>query len=133
MNSEPATPNNEEPAQLTVLETTDLSPLDSKKPRPHDKIARLPKVLRDQINDMLADFSPASLKRKLGEDPLKYARFLNVFARLTREIVNLKKHREQGAKAATAQLQQLDKKRPWNDVEREGFLDRADDLFNFKS
>src|SRR5437660_1685386 len=72
MNSEPATPNNEEPAQLTVLETTDLSPLDSKKPRPHDKIARLPKVLRDQVNAMLDDGIPYNLiiaKLQQSTDP----------------------------------------------------------------
>ncbi len=218
MSAEPAIPNTEEPAQLTVLETSDLAALTSKKPRPHDKIARLPKVLRDQVNamlddgipynlivtrlqqstdpplpypisemnisrwkdggyqrhlarqerfayvtenreaalemaaadtttlpegalqiiashyyDILSDFSPASVKQKLAEDPLKYTRFLNVFARLTREIVNLKKHRDQGAKTASAELKPLDKSRPWNDIEREGFLDRADDLFNLKS
>jgi len=61
MSAEPAIPNTEEPAQLTVLETSDLAALTSKKPRPHDKIARLPKVLRDQVNAMLDDGIPYNL------------------------------------------------------------------------
>src|SRR5437764_8609559 len=61
MNPEPAIPNNEEPAQLTVLETSDLASLGPKKPRPHDKVARLPKILRDQVNALLDDGIPYNL------------------------------------------------------------------------
>jgi hypothetical protein len=50
------------------------------------------------------------------EDPLKYTRFLNVFARLTREILLLKKHRAESAKAASTQLKQLDHNRELNEA-----------------
>src|SRR6266480_1910598 len=187
MNSEPVVPTREDPSQLTLLDLSDLVPLGPKKVRPHDKIARLPKVLRDLINsmlddgvayraiverlqqstdpplpypisemdisrwknggyqrylaqqerlayvtqsreaaeemaaadtttlpegalqiiasqyyDILVDFSPELLKQMLAQDPLKYSRFLNVFARLVREIVHLKKYREQACNAALA-------------------------------
>jgi hypothetical protein len=51
-------------------------------------------MLSSQYFDIIGDFSTSALKEKLQDDPLKYSRFLNVFARLTREIVNLKKRRE---------------------------------------
>src|SRR5436190_800685 len=55
MNSQPVVPTLEDPSQLTLLDLSDLVPLGPKKVRPHDKIARLPKVLRDLINSMLDD------------------------------------------------------------------------------
>jgi len=48
-------------------------------------------------------FSPDGLKQKLAEDPQVYP-FLNVFARLVREILNLKKHRQASAKEAALEL-----------------------------
>src|ERR1043166_9470489 len=65
-------------------------------------------IIASQYFQFVNDFSPESLKQKLAEDPLRYTRFLNVFARLVREIVHLKKHRQDCARAAAAQLKELD-------------------------
>ncbi len=51
-------------------------------------------IIAAQYYELLADFSPDGLKEKLAEDPLKHSRFLNVFARLAREILTMRKHRE---------------------------------------
>jgi hypothetical protein len=59
-------------------------------------------VIASQCFEVLADFSPAAIKQKLAEDPLKYTSFLHVFARITREIVHLEKFQEARA-AAEAQ------------------------------
>ena len=85
-------------------------------------------IIASQYYELLGDFSPESLKEKLAEDPLKYTRFLNVFARLTREILNLKKHREVSAKAAALELKRLDPKRELNDREDEILSDTMDDF-----
>jgi hypothetical protein len=89
-------------------------------------------IIASQYYDVLGDFSPEPLKQKLADDPIKYTRFVNAFARLTREILILKKHRAESAQAVT-KLQRRDPNREFNEVERDGWLDRADDLFNFKS
>jgi len=57
-------------------------------------------IIASQYFEFLADFSPAALKEKLVEDPLKYTRFLNVFARLVREIVHMRKYRDAIVKAS---------------------------------
>jgi hypothetical protein len=56
-------------------------------------------VIASQCFEVLADFSPAAVKQKLAEDPLKYTSFLHVFARLTREIVHLEKFQDARAAA----------------------------------
>ena len=86
-------------------------------------------IIASQYYEFLGDFSPESLKQKLLEDPLKYTRFLNVFARLVREILNLKKYREASAKAAAAELKRLDPNRELNGSEDQILSDRSDDFF----
>jgi hypothetical protein len=86
-------------------------------------------IIASQYYEFLGDFSPESLKQKLGEDPLKYTRFLNVFARLVREIVHLRKYRDDAAKTAAAELKKLDPKRDFSDRENEIVTDRMDDFF----
>src|SRR5437867_1826591 len=73
-------------------------------------------IIASQYYEFLGDFSPESLKQQLSEDPLKYTRFLNVFARLVREIVHLKKHRQESARAAV-QLEKLNVDRDLSDNE----------------
>jgi hypothetical protein len=86
-------------------------------------------IIASQYYDLLGDFSAQPLKQKLGEDPLKYTRFLNVFARLAREILNLKKYREASAKAAALELKRLDPDRELTDREDQILTDRMDDFF----
>jgi len=57
-------------------------------------------IIANQYFEVLGDFSPAAMKQKLAEDPLKYTRFLNSFARLVREIVHLRKHRDAQTRSA---------------------------------
>ena len=85
-------------------------------------------IIASQYYELLGDFSPDALKENLSEDPLKYTRFLNVFARITREILNFKKHREVSAKTAALELKLLDPKRKLNDREDEILSDRMDDF-----
>jgi hypothetical protein len=51
-----------------------------------DDTATLPEatlqIIASHYYELLGDFSPALLKAKLAEDPLKYTRFINGFARL---------------------------------------------------
>ena len=61
MNAQLAAPvPQSEPVPTPFLEISTLTPqaADSKTPRPHGKIARLPKLLRDQLNSMLDDGLP---------------------------------------------------------------------------
>ncbi len=98
-----------------------------------DDTATLPEatlqIIASHYYELLGDFSPASLKKKLAEDPLKYTRFINGFARLAREILNLKKHRDASAKAVAAELKRLDPKRELSDREDELITQRMDDFF----
>src|SRR5438552_12501940 len=64
-------------------------------------------IIASEYYELLGDFSAEALKPKLAEDPLKYTRFLQVFARLVREILNLKKHREASAKEAALERNRL--------------------------
>src|SRR6266581_4120237 len=98
-----------------------------------DDTATLPEatlqIIASHYYELLGDFSPALLKGKLTEDPLKYTRFINGFARLAREILNLKKYREISAKAVAAELKRLDPKRELSDREDELITQRMDDFF----
>ena len=89
-------------------------------------------IIASQYYDLLGDFSPIALKQKLAEDPLKYTRFLNVFARLTREIVVLKKHREACAKNAAAKLQELDDDRDLSNNEHGLVVNKMDRIFKIR-
>jgi hypothetical protein len=56
-------------------------------------------VIASQCFQILGDFSPAAVKQKLADEPLKYISLLHVFARLTREMVHLEKYHEARAAA----------------------------------
>src|SRR5437773_2060365 len=98
-----------------------------------DDTATLPEatlqIIASHYYELLGDFSPALLKGKLSEDPLKYTRFINGFARLAREILNLKKYRETSAKTVAAELKRLDPARELTDREDELITERMDDFF----
>src|SRR5260221_6528575 len=98
-----------------------------------DDTATLPEatlqIIASHYYELLGDFSPVSLKKKLTEDPLKYTRLINGFARLAREILNLKKYREASAKAVAAELKRLDPQRELSDREDELITRRMDDFF----
>jgi len=82
-------------------------------------------VIASQCFEILSNFSPAAVKQKLAEDPLKYTSFLHVFARLTREMVHLEKYHD--ARAA-AEAKNLDPDRDLSESETlvwGGRLDRA--------
>jgi len=85
----------------------------------NDDLTTLPEatlqIVANQYYELLADFSPEQLRQQLSEDPLKYTRVLNVFARLVREIVHLRKFRDASAKAAAAQIK-LEQKEPDRDL-----------------
>ncbi|HYG34706.1 MAG TPA: hypothetical protein VEC99_07980, partial [Clostridia bacterium] len=66
-------------------------------------------------------------------DPDKYVRVANSLARLSRSILQIQQYRDACAKAKAAELKKLDFNREFNEAEREAWLDRADDLFGFKS
>jgi len=74
-------------------------------------------IIASHYYELLRSFSPTPLKAKLAEDPIVYTRFINVFARLTREILNLKKNRDAAAQAAAAELKALDPNRKLSDSE----------------
>jgi len=98
-----------------------------------DDTATLPEatlqIIASHYYELLGGFSPASLKEKLTEDPLKYTRLINGFARLAREILNLKKYREASAKAVAAELKRLDPERELTDREDEILTQKMDDFF----
>ena len=86
-------------------------------------------IVTSQIFQLLTDFSSASLKKKLAEDPLKYIRLVNSFAHISREAVVLKKLRDASAKATAAELKRLDPQREFSDRENQILADRLDDFF----
>jgi hypothetical protein len=86
-------------------------------------------VIASQCFEILGEFSPAAVKQKLAEDPLKYTSFLHVFARLTREIVHLEKFIE--ARAA-AQAQKSDPNRDPKAEAAEFWTRHTKNLFNRK-
>ena len=88
-------------------------------------------IIASQYYEFLGDFSPESLKQKLSEDPLKYTRFLNVFARLVREIVHLRRHRQESARAA-AQIQELNVDRDLSDNEFQLLVNKMDQVFKVR-
>src|SRR6266850_8526548 len=85
-------------------------------------------IIASQYYEFLGDFSPESLKQKLAEDPLKYTRFLNVFSRVAREILNLRKYRDSSARLA-GEVQELDPDRDLSDREHELWAARFDRFF----
>ncbi len=98
-----------------------------------DDLTTLPEatlqIIANQYYDLLADFSPESLRQTLSEDPLKYTRFLNVFARLVREIVHLRKFRDASAKTAAIALKQRDPERDLADNEFDAIVNQLDRVF----
>ena len=61
-----------------------------------------------QIYEALRDVTPAELKKMLADDPRSYARVVNSLSRLSKESLNLQKHRDAAAKAVAAELKRLD-------------------------
>jgi hypothetical protein len=88
-------------------------------------------IIASQYFETLGDFSPAAMKQKLAEDPLKYTRFLNVFARLVREMVHLNKYRDAKAKAL-AEANKLDPDRDLSESETLAWGGRLDRAFHRK-
>jgi len=72
------------------------------------------------------------LKEKLGGDPQGFARLVNALARACRETNNLQKYHDACAKAAAAQLKQLDPNREISDRENELFAKKVEELFHVK-
>jgi hypothetical protein len=82
-----------------------------------------------QIYDALREVSPSQLKEMLADEPRSYARIVNALSRLSKEHLNLKKHREACVKAVAVQLKKLDLNREFTDREHEIMADRMDDFF----
>ena len=74
-------------------------------------------LIASQYYDLFANNQAQLIKQKLAEDPLHYPRFLNAFARLTREILKLKHHREEREKEKAAELKRRDPTRKLNENE----------------
>ena len=74
-------------------------------------------LIASQYYDIFAQNQAHIIKQKLAEDPLHYPRFLNAFARLTREILKLTHHREQREKEKAAELKRRDPLRKLNENE----------------
>jgi hypothetical protein len=83
------------------------------------------------ICELLRDLCQDPAERKNDSD--KFVRVANSLARLSRSIVQLQHYRHTTAQAHAADLKLLDHKRNFTDAERQGILDRADNLFGFKS
>ena len=82
-----------------------------------------------QIYEALRDVTPGELKKMLADDPRSYARIVNSLSRLSKESLNLQKHRDAAAKAVAAELKRLDPKREFTDREDELITQRMDDFF----
>jgi len=82
-----------------------------------------------QIYDAMRSISPASVQELLVKDPRSYARFANSLSRLSKESLNLQKHRDAAAKAAAAELELLDPERELSQREDDIITDRMDAYF----
>jgi hypothetical protein len=85
-------------------------------------------IIASQYFQFLGEISPDALKQKLLEDPLKYTRFLNVFARLVREIVHMRKYRDNLA----IQTQPADPNRKPTKKDHRAFVDQVDLFFGMR-
>jgi len=86
-------------------------------------------LIASQYYDLFAQNQAQLIKQKLAEEPLHYPRFLNAFARLTREILKLKNHRDLRAKEKALELKQLDPGRKLNENECAALAKVWDDFF----
>lgn len=89
-----------------------------------------------QVCEQLRDLGPGVRKEQFENNADKYLRMLNTLSRLTKTMLALQQHRQPAAPvspAAPAPLKQENPDREFNQTERDAWLDRADDLFNFKS
>src|SRR5260370_1401254 len=66
-------------------------------------------------------------------EPGEYVRVANSLSRLSRSILQLQQYRDNCSKAKAVELKRVDPNREFNERERDGWMDRADDLFGFKS
>ena len=82
-----------------------------------------------QIHEALRNVTSGSLKEMLAKDPRAYARIVNALSRLSKESLNLQKHRQACAKAVATELKHLDPNREFSDREHEIITDRMDDYF----
>jgi len=86
-----------------------------------------------QICLRLRNLGPGARKDQLENNADQYLRMLNTLARLSKSLLALQEYRDASAKKTAAELKKRDAKREFNQEERQLWLDRADDLFNFKS
>jgi len=86
-------------------------------------------LIASQYYDLFAQNQAQLIKQKLAEEPLHYPRFLNAFARLTREILKLKNHHDLRAKEKALELKQLDPGRKLNENECAALAKVWDDFF----
>jgi len=86
-------------------------------------------LIASQYYDIFAQNQAHIIKQKLAEDPLHYPRFLNAFARLTREILKLKTYRELREKEKAAELKRLDPNRKLNQNESAALMKLWNDFF----
>jgi hypothetical protein len=82
-----------------------------------------------QIYDSLRELTAGNLKEMLTKDPRSYARIVNALSRLSKESLNLKKHRDEVAKAASLELKKLDPNRQFSEREEEILNQRMEDYF----
>ena len=82
-----------------------------------------------QIYEALREVTPGNLRELLASDPRSYARIVNALSRLSKENLNLQKHRDAAAKAAAAELKRLNPERELSDREDDLITQRMDDYF----
>src|SRR4051812_8504854 len=51
-------------------------------------------VFASQCYEFFGDFNLQALKEKFTNNPLAYTRFLNVFSRMSRDIMNIRQYRD---------------------------------------
>jgi hypothetical protein len=106
---------------------------------PDADVAQLPivalQISLTQLCEHLRDLGPGAGKdhheNKNNAD--HYLRMLNTVARLSKSLLALQQYRDATTKNAAAKLEKRDPHRDFSQEERQLWLDRADDLFNFKS
>ena len=69
-------------------------------------------ISASQYYDLLDDLQTPVIRQKIAEDPLQYPRFLNAFARLTREMLKLKTYRDLRADLKEREAKLFDPKQP---------------------
>lgn len=89
-------------------------------------------ILATRYYEFFGNFDPQELKEKFAKDPLAYTRFLNVFSRMSRDIMNIRKYRDACDQARTELRKLNDPDRKLTDNETRAIVRHVDQILGIQ-